>query len=145
MYLSLCANINISSLLLSKYLGVVFLGHIVNVLLTLKEVSEVFQWLFCYSTPPPGFLLLCTPIDTWYYHYQHVESSQASDWTLVLCNGRRILNHWTTREVPQIDLSCISSKAFFLFIMVGLSNFLNIHQVYFTLTAKSLIFTRVPP
>ena len=61
MYLSLHGNTNISSLLLSKYLGVVFLGHIVNVLLTLKEVSKIFndcsviqhphQVSFC-SAPP---------------------------------------------------------------------------------------------
>ena len=30
----------------------------------------------------------------------HVGSSQARDWTHVPCPGRRILNHWTTREVP---------------------------------------------
>ena len=28
----------------------------------------------------------------------HVESSRTRDWTLVLCIGRWILNHWSTRE-----------------------------------------------
>ena len=31
---------------------------------------------------------------------QHVDSSQTRDRTCVLCIGRQILNHWTTREVP---------------------------------------------
>ena len=30
---------------------------------------------------------------------QHVGSSQTRDQTRVLCTGRQILNHWTTREV----------------------------------------------
>ena len=30
----------------------------------------------------------------------HVESSRARDQTHVLCIGRRVLNQWTTREVP---------------------------------------------
>ena len=30
---------------------------------------------------------------------QHVDSSQTRDRTCVLCIGRQILNHWTTREV----------------------------------------------
>ena len=29
-------------------------------------------------------------------------SSSTRDWTHVLCNGRRILNHWTTREVLNL-------------------------------------------
>ena len=31
----------------------------------------------------------------------HVRSSWTRDWTHVSCIGRRILNHWTTREVPE--------------------------------------------
>ena len=30
---------------------------------------------------------------------QHVESPWTRDWTHVLCTGRQILNHWTTKEV----------------------------------------------
>ena len=32
---------------------------------------------------------------------QHVESSLTRDGTHVSCIGRRILYHWTTREVPR--------------------------------------------
>ena len=32
----------------------------------------------------------------------NVESSQTRDQTHVPCIGRRILNHWTTREVPDL-------------------------------------------
>ena len=32
---------------------------------------------------------------------QHVESSQTRNPTHIPCMGRRILNHWTTREVPS--------------------------------------------
>ena len=31
----------------------------------------------------------------------HVGSSRARDRTLVPCTGKQVLNHWTTREVPQ--------------------------------------------
>ena len=31
----------------------------------------------------------------------YVESSQSRDWTHVPCTGRWILNHWTSREVPE--------------------------------------------
>ena len=31
-------------------------------------------------------------------------SSQTRDWTCIPCNGRWILNHWTTREVPCLTL-----------------------------------------
>ena len=31
----------------------------------------------------------------------HVRSSWNRDWTHVSCIGRQILNHWTTREVPE--------------------------------------------
>ena len=33
----------------------------------------------------------------------HVESSRTRDQTRVLCIGRQILNHWTTREVPNME------------------------------------------
>ena len=36
----------------------------------------------------------------------HVESSWTSDWTCVSCIGRRILNHWTTREVQDDAFLC---------------------------------------
>ena len=32
---------------------------------------------------------------------QHVEYSQTRDRTHLPCTGKRILNHWTTREVPK--------------------------------------------
>ena len=32
---------------------------------------------------------------------QHVDSSQTRYRTHALCTGRQILNHWTTREVPE--------------------------------------------
>ena len=35
---------------------------------------------------------------------RHVESSQTRDQTQVPCIGRQILNHWTTREVPYLEL-----------------------------------------
>ena len=31
-------------------------------------------------------------------------SSLARDQTYVFCIGRQILNHWTTREVPNVEL-----------------------------------------
>ena len=34
----------------------------------------------------------------------HVRSSWTRDWTHVSCIGRRILNHWTTREVQAYFL-----------------------------------------
>ena len=34
---------------------------------------------------------------------RHVRPSWAKDWTRVLCIGRNILNHWTTREVRPTD------------------------------------------
>ena len=40
---------------------------------------------------------------------RHVESSQMKDWTHVLCFGRQILNHWTTREVLLSTLDCLLS------------------------------------
>ena len=36
---------------------------------------------------------------------RHVGSSQTRDGTRVPCTGRRILNHWATREVPQIRIT----------------------------------------
>ena len=36
---------------------------------------------------------------------QHVRFSQTQDQTRVPCTGRRILNHWSTREVPSINFS----------------------------------------
>ena len=44
---------------------------------------------------------------------QHVESSQIKDGTCVLCIGRQILNHWTTREVLS-DILISSLLPFFL-------------------------------
>ena len=34
----------------------------------------------------------------------HVESSRIRDPTHVSCISRQILNHWTTREVPELEL-----------------------------------------
>ena len=34
----------------------------------------------------------------------HVESFQTGDWTCIPCIGRHILNHWTTRGAPNLDL-----------------------------------------
>ena len=39
-----------------------------------------------------------------------VGSSQNRDWTCVPCTGRRILNHWTTRQVLGILLRCKGSQ-----------------------------------
>ena len=36
---------------------------------------------------------------------QHVRFSKTRDQTRVPCTGRRILNHWTTRDVPSINFS----------------------------------------
>ena len=36
---------------------------------------------------------------------RHVESSRTRDRTCVPCTGKRILNHWTTREVLVSDIS----------------------------------------
>ena len=33
---------------------------------------------------------------------QHMRSSWIRDYTYVFCNGRWILNHWTTREAPPV-------------------------------------------
>ena len=44
---------------------------------------------------------------------QHVESSRIKDGTCVLCIGRQILNHWTTREVLS-DILISSLLPFFL-------------------------------
>ena len=38
---------------------------------------------------------------------RHVESSWIKDGTCVPYIGRRILNHWTTREVPSLDVKDI--------------------------------------
>ena len=38
----------------------------------------------------------------------HVESSWIRDWTHVPCTGRQVLNHWTTREVPDQQVSLIT-------------------------------------
>ena len=38
---------------------------------------------------------------------QHVKSSQTRVQTQVLCTGRQILNHWTTREIHAVVLICI--------------------------------------
>ena len=43
-----------------------------------------------------GWWLWCTGLVV----PRHVGSSQTRDRTCVPCIGRRILNHWTTREVP---------------------------------------------
>ena len=49
------------------------------------------QWLQCMG--------LVTP--------QHVGSSRTRDRTCVPCVDRWILNHWTTREAPGLDLLCL--------------------------------------
>ena len=51
------------------------------------------QQLWC-----PGFV---TP--------RHVGSFRTRSWTLVPCIGRRILNHWATREVPLMKLQSFYS------------------------------------
>ena len=40
----------------------------------------------------------------------HVGSSRTRDRTCVPCIGRRILNQWTTREVPEIEFELRSSE-----------------------------------
>ena len=40
---------------------------------------------------------------------RHVESSQRKDWTCILCFGRQILNHWTTRGVLLSTPDCLLS------------------------------------
>ena len=50
--------------------------------------SSGAQYLWCMSSPA----------------LQHVGSSGARNRTCVPCLGRRILNHWTTREAPPMVL-----------------------------------------
>ena len=38
---------------------------------------------------------------------RHVGSSWTRDWTHVFCTGRRILNHWATREAPVLLLNVL--------------------------------------
>ena len=56
---------------------------------------------------------------------QHVESSRNRDRTHVSCIVRRILNHWTTREV------LLSSKMYILFTLLKLEMHLNNGQGHF--------------
>ena len=57
---------------------------------------------------------------------RHVGSSQTRDQTRVACIGRRIFNHWTTREVQECGLyvayekSISSSVSFFSFLTIFL-------------------------
>ena len=64
--------------------------------------GEQAQWLW-----PMGLVAL------W-----HVESSQTRDGTCVPWNGRQILNHWTTREVPHLPFLTHTVGLFFL---IGIS------------------------
>ena len=59
-----------------------------------------FQWPLLFGrtgSRVPGLQQLC---HMGLVALRHVGSSQTRDWTCVPCAGRRILNRWTTREVP---------------------------------------------
>ena len=56
---------------------------------------------------------------------QHVGSSRTRDRTRVFCIGRRILNHWTTREAPAFTLVFNTMWMFHLCPSAGLGWFLG--------------------
>ena len=77
---------------------------------------------------------------------QHVGSSRTRDWTHVPCIGRRILNHWATREVPQNTTFLVVKikETYFLAVLEGRSPRSKCQQVLFLLRPLSLA-CRWPP
>ena len=71
----------------------------------------------------------------------HVESSRTRDWTLVLCIGRWILNHWSTREAlclspfwplalyPELYLAC--DLVFLTFFFGRIDDYCCLSQFFF--------------
>ena len=56
----------------------------------------------------------------------HVGSSRTRDWTHAPCIGRRILNHWTSREVPN----CVSFSKPLTLVMSICSRTWNAHNKF---------------
>ena len=63
-----------------------------------KGASRDFDRFFVESVDQFGEFCLFTNVKS--------TNPQTRDWTHVPCIGRRILNHWTTREVPSFAFFC---------------------------------------
>ena len=72
-----------------------------------KILISLFVWLhwvlvMAWRIPVDAHRLLsCCGAPAQLPHSMWGLSSSTRDWTSILCIGRQILNHWTTREVPQ--------------------------------------------
>ena len=84
-----------------------------------KEIathSSILDWEIPGTEKPGGLQSIglkrdrhnwaCTYTRAYIYVYTHTHthdlSSPTRDWTCVLCTGKQIFNHWTTREVSHI-------------------------------------------
>ena len=83
-----------SALLHTAFLGLWWVG----LLSSCPVLASLCSGFFCCGAWGLGmWALIVTTLEL--VSPQHGESSQTRDWTHVPCIGRRMFNHWTTREV----------------------------------------------